>query len=75
MKKFCISCLAVLVLVLSIAPVAVASPAPTSVVESNASARAEEVEWYFRTTPDGKNQMRLWSITYARWLTDWITIN
>ena len=75
MKKFFISCLAALILVSSIIPAAVASPAARiSVAESNATTR-EEVEWVFRTTADGKNQMRLWSITYARWLTDWITIN
>ena len=71
MKKFFISCLAALILVSSIIPAAVASPAARiSVAESNATTRAEEVEWVFRTTADGKNQ-----ITYARWLTDWITIN
>ena len=76
MKKFFFSCLAALILVSSIIPAAVASPAARiSVAESNATTRAEEVEWVFRTTADGKNQMRLWSITYARWLTDWITIN
>lgn len=75
MKKFFISCLAALILVSSIIPAAVASPAARiSVAESNASTRAEEVEWVFRTTADGKTK-RLWSITYARWLTDWITIN
>lgn len=33
--------------------------------------RAEQTTWYFRTI-DGKNQMRLWSITEGKWLTDWI---
>lgn len=32
---------------------------------------AEEVEWCFRKY-EGKWQKRLWSITYGRWLTDWI---
>jgi hypothetical protein len=35
--------------------------------------RAEETCWYFRTV-NGIRQMRLWSITYGRWLTDWIDI-
>lgn len=35
--------------------------------------RQEETVWYFRTYM-GRNQMRLWSITYGRWLTDWIDI-
>ena len=36
--------------------------------------RAEETEWYYRITGDGLFQRRLWSITYRKWLTDWITI-
>lgn len=35
--------------------------------------RPEETIWYFRTY-NGVNQMRLWSITYRKWLTDWIDI-
>ena len=35
--------------------------------------RPEETVWYFRIN-DGIWQMRLWSITYERWLTDWIDI-
>ena len=35
--------------------------------------RPEETVWYFRTY-NGMNQMRLWSITYRKWLTDWIDI-
>lgn len=76
MKKLFASCLSVLILVFSVIPVAAASaPAPVSVMEEDPIARAEQTTWVFRTTPDGKNQMRLWSITYGRWLTDWITIN
>ena len=36
--------------------------------------RWEETEWYYRITDDGLVQKRLWSITYRKWLTDWITI-
>lgn len=36
--------------------------------------RPEETEWYYRITDTGLIQMRLWSITYGYWLTDWITI-
>ena len=36
--------------------------------------RAEETQWYYRITDDGLFQRRLWSITYRKWLTDWITI-
>jgi len=35
--------------------------------------RAEETMWYFRVV-DGIMQMRLWSITYRKWLTDWIIV-
>ena len=35
--------------------------------------RPEETEWYYRQTSDGLLQMRLWSITYGYWKTDWIT--
>lgn len=75
MKKFCISCLAALVLTLNVAPVAVASPSVSiSSAEEGGVARIEETRWYFRTTPEGKNEMRLWSVTYGVWLTDWIPV-
>ncbi len=32
--------------------------------------QAEEVGWYYRDVPGGK-QKRLWSYTYGRWLTDY----
>lgn len=35
--------------------------------------RPEETKWYYRITDDGLLQMRLWSITYGYWKTDWIT--
>lgn len=37
------------------------------------SPRAEETVWYYRTI-NGQMQMRLWSITYDVWLTDWINV-
>lgn len=33
--------------------------------------RAEQTEWVYRYY-NGKLQRRLWSITYGKWLTDWI---
>lgn len=33
--------------------------------------RQEEFIWYFRMY-NGREQMRLWSITYGYWVTDWI---
>lgn len=44
----------------------------TETIEENT--RAEETEWVYRITDDGLLQMRLWSITYGYWKTDWITI-
>lgn len=35
--------------------------------------RPEETCWYFRTV-NGIVQMRLWSITYRKWLTEWIDV-
>lgn len=37
-------------------------------------AYAEEVRWYYRVR-DGVREMRLWSITYQRWLTDWVPVD
>ena len=76
MKKLFASLLVSLTLVFCITPVATAAPISTTTVETRTeiSPRAEETRWYFLTY-NGKNQMRLWSITESRWLTDWITIN
>jgi len=38
--------------------------------DGGAVIQAEETEWKYRVV-DGKLQKRLWSITYAKWLTDW----
>jgi hypothetical protein len=42
-------------------------------VKPDGSTRAEETCWYYRVH-NGMVQMRKWSITYGRWLTDWIDI-
>lgn len=42
-------------------------------VKPGDSSRAEETTWYFRVY-HGMVQKRLWSLTYRRWLTDWIDI-
>ncbi len=49
---------------------AMASTPPS---EGGAVTYAEEVRWYFRTR-DGVEEMRLWSLTYQYWLTDWIPV-
>lgn len=53
-----------------------AVPATASVPlsgEGDVSARYEEVRWYYRTN-HGVEEMRLWSVTQQRWLTDWIPV-
>lgn len=44
-----------------------------AILESDGLTRQEETVWCFRTY-HGMRQMRLWSITYEKWLTDWIDI-
>ena len=44
-----------------------------SSIVSGDSTRAEETVWCFRTY-QGVFQMRLWSLTYGKWLTDWIDV-
>ena len=45
----------------------------SSVAESAVQPRAEETEWYWRIN-NGNYEKRLWSITYGKWLTDWIYV-
>lgn len=55
---------------------AVQSEEPPAGVETEYSEiqpRGEETCWYYRKV-NGVEQMRLWSITYGIWLTDWITL-
>lgn len=42
-------------------------------VKPGDSTRAEETCWYYRVYY-GMVQMRKWSLTYGRWLTDWIDV-
>ena len=41
--------------------------------ETEIQPRVEETKWYYKTV-DGIMYMRLWSITYGKWLTDWIPL-
>ena len=41
--------------------------------ESQSSPRAEETKWCYRIV-NGQLQKRLYSITYGKWLTDWINL-
>lgn len=49
---------------------------PTAAAQAagdTAAPQAEETVWYTRMY-EGRLQKRLWSITYGRWLTDWIDV-
>ncbi len=52
---------------------AVASEPSFSIQETNLSERVNEVVWKYRTY-NGKRQKRLWSVTYQKWLSDWIDV-
>lgn len=77
MKRL-VSLILALVLCFSLSAVAFAATEETPVAETSAEAeeptRAEETEWIVRITDDGLIQIRLWSITYGYWKTDWITV-
>ncbi len=78
MKRF-ISVLLILVMCLSFSVTCFADPTtsetPPTMSEDEPSGpnRPEETIWYFRTY-NGMAQMRLWSLTYRKWLTPWIDI-
>lgn len=42
--------------------------------EGDAVVQAEEVRIYYRTN-HGVEEMRIWSLTYQRWLTPWVPVN
>ena len=80
MKRF-LSLLLALIMVLSLHAAAFANglEAPDGsdveiiAVKPGESTRAEETAWYYRVY-NGMVQMRLWSLTYGYWLTDWIDV-
>ena len=78
MKKL-ISLILALVLCFSLSATALAAAAdtpeaPILTAAEEEPTREEETEWVTRVTDDGLVQIRLWSITYRKWLTDWITV-
>lgn len=46
---------------------------PMQAEDGGISPQAEETVWCVRVY-EGRRQKRLWSITYERWLTDWIDL-
>ena len=78
MKKL-ISLILALVLCFSLSATAVAAAVdtPENPVLTEAEeepTREEETVWISRVTEEGLLQIRLWSITYRKWKTDWITV-
>ncbi len=74
--KRIITIIVLLVLLTSLLPLSVNAAAlqrkETEFVEEEIQ-RAEQTEWYYRIN-NGVLEKRLWSITYQRWLTDWIPV-
>jgi len=74
--KRIINIIVLLVLLTSLLPLSVNAAAlqrkETEIVEEEIQ-RAEQTEWYYRIN-NGVLEKRLWSITYQRWLTDWIPV-
>ncbi len=74
--KRIITIIVLLVLLTSLLPLSVNAAALQSkeseIVEEQLQ-RAEQTEWHYRIN-NGVLEKRLWSITYGRWLTDWIPV-
>lgn len=51
-----------------------AIPNETAIENTQISPRAEVKEWRFRDNK-GQLQKRLWSVTYGRWIGEWIDVN
>ena len=71
MKKVRFLILGLIVSLLTVTPTFAANTEPTTVELNSTVARAEEVQWKYRTY-NGKRQKRCWSVTYQKWKTDWI---
>jgi len=75
MKKL-VSLFLALILCLGVSVTAFADYAAPSGDGTDTSAsvqRAEQTEWVYRIH-NGNVEKRLWSRTYAKWLTDWIYV-
>lgn len=73
MKRCCMILLAVIMSLSFSLPIWAKAENVTvsAAVSQEITPRAEQTKWYFRIH-NGKQQKRLWSVTYQRWLTDWI---
>ena len=71
MKKIIVGILMLALLIPSYSISVFAADFSPSISQVSNVSRTDEVTWYTRTY-NGKQQKRLWSNTYACWLTDWI---
>lgn len=77
--KMISACMAAIFVFAAVPTVAAADylPTPPAVTilasDEGVAPTANDTEWIFRDY-NGKKQMRLWSRTYAKWLTDWIDL-
>ena len=71
--KRIVTIIVLLVLLTSLLPLSVNAAALQSEIVEEEIQRAEQTEWYYRIN-NGVLEKRLWSITYQRWLTDWIPV-
>lgn len=78
LRKMMIALLLALVTICNCVGVMAAEAVPpaqaAAVKDDGVSPQTEETVWYTRFY-EGRWQKRLWSITYRRWLTDWIDID
>ena len=74
MKKIIITLCIALMLCINTVPAHASGITPVSTVEeSGVTPASEETVWRQRIY-NGMLQKRLWSITYGKWLTDWIDV-
>lgn len=71
------ACMAVVLMFAAVPTVAAADYLPTppaltaAAPDDEVAPLADDTAWVYRIY-NGKKQMRLWSKTWAKWLTDWI---
>ncbi len=72
MKKMFLVAMIIMLLSLNVLPVYAAAntAVPSAISEDGVAPASEETVWCTRVY-NGKVQMRLWSVTYGKWLTEW----
>lgn len=71
MKKLALWIATVCLVFSAVIPSVAAAEPPVETVQTSQDTRSQEVIWVTRVY-NGKQQKRLWSVTYGYWLTDWI---